>query len=245
MIQLYVGPTPNARKISIMLEELGAAHQVHEIDILAGDQFKPEFLAINPNNKMPAIIDPDGPDGEPISVWESGAILIYLAEKFGRFIPTDPRQRIECLKWLMFQMGGVGPMAGQFAFFRFYAPEKIPLAIDRYAGELNRLMRVMDKHLAEHAYFAGPELTIADFAIYPWWATMRPVSIEPRPNLERWGALLAARPGVTRGMALLREKLRPEVIEGGMKKKFSPQIYSTLYGEDQRVQAAPSPSAHS
>jgi GSH-dependent disulfide-bond oxidoreductase len=243
MLELYFGPTPNARKISIMLEELGVPYHVNEIDILAGDQFKPEFLLINPNNKMPAIVDPVGPDGNPIAVWETGAILIYLAVKHRRFIPTDARARIECFKWLMFQVSAVGPMAGQFAFFRFYAPEKIPLAIERYERELNRQMRVMDKHLAENAYFAGSEMSIADIAIYPWWATMKLVSIELRPNLERWGELLAVRPGVSRGMTLLNEKLRPEVIEGGMKKKFSEQIYSTLYGDDQRVQGDKSPIA--
>jgi GSH-dependent disulfide-bond oxidoreductase len=236
MLQLYFGPTPNARKISIMLEELGLEYAVNEIDILAGDQFRPEFLAINPNNKMPAIVDSDGPGGEPIAVWETGAILIYLAEKHGRFIPTDPRERIECLKWLMFQVSGQGPMAGQFAFFRFYAPEKIPLAINRYQAELNRQMRVMDKRLSESEFFAGPELSIADFAVYPWWATTRLVSEEPRPALERWGATMAVRPAVDRGMNLMNERLRPEVIEGGMKKEFSAEIYSNLYGANQRVQ---------
>lgn len=168
MIDLYAGPTPNARKIIIALEEFGLPYHIHEIDILAGDQFKPEFLAINPNNKMPAIVDPDGPDDAPITVWESGAILLYLAEKHDRFIPVDPRGRVECLKWLMFQMAGVGPMAGQFAFFRFYAREKLPLAIERYTGELNRLMRVMDARLAAVPYFAGEDYGIADMAVYPW-----------------------------------------------------------------------------
>jgi len=243
MLDLYFWPTGNGKKITIMLEECGLPYRLIPVNINKGDQFTPEYEAIGPNNKMPAIVDPDGPDGQPIAVWETGAILIYLAEKYGRFIPAGPRSRMECLKWLMFQVSGVGPMAGQFAFFRFYAPEKIPLAIDRYAGELNRQMRVMDNHLGGHDYFAGPEISIADFAVYPWWATMQAVSTEPRPNLERWGDRLAQRPAVARGMALLRQKLRPEVIEGGMKKKFSPQIYSTLYGDDQRAQAEPSPAS--
>ena len=238
MIDLYAGPTPNARKIFIMLEELGIPYAIHEIDILAGDQFTPEFLAINPNNKMPAIVDPDGPGGDPISVWESGAILIYLAEKHGRFIPADPRARIECLKWLMFQMAGVGPMAGQFAFFRFYAPEKIRLAIDRYAGELNRQMRVMNQRLEETEYLAGAEYGIADIAVYPWWDTMKLVSTERRPALERWGDSIAARPAVATGMTLLTDRLRPEVVQAGMTRKMDEKTYSGLYGARQHVQGA-------
>ncbi len=238
MIDLYAGPTPNARKILIMLEELALPYTIHEIDILAGDQFKPEFLAINPNNKMPAIVDPVGPGGAPISVWESGAILIYLAEKYERFVPADPRARIECLKWLMFQMAGVGPMAGQFAFFRFYAPEKIGLAIDRYAGELNRQMRVMNQRLEQAEYLAGGEYGIADIAVYPWWDTMKLVSTEPRPALERWGDAIAARPAVGKGMTLLTDRLRPEVVQAGMTKKMDEKTYSGLYGARQHAQGA-------
>ena len=238
MIDLYAGPTPNARKIFIMLEELGISYAIHEIDILAGDQFTAEFLAISPNNKMPAIVDPDGPGGAPISVWESGAILIYLAEKYGRLIPHDPRARIECLKWLMFQMAGVGPMAGQFAFFRFYAPEKIRLAIDRYAGELNRQMRVMNHQLEQVEYLAGAEYSIADIAVYPWWDTMKLVSTERRPALERWGDSIATRAAVITGMTLLTERLRPEVIQAGMTKKMDEKTYSGLYGARQHVQAS-------
>jgi GST-like protein len=236
MIKLYFGPTPNARKISIMLEELALPYEVVEVDILAGDQFKPDFLAISPNNKMPVIVDPEGPDGDPIVVWETGAILIYLAEKYKRLIPDEARARMECLKWLMFQMAGVGPMAGQFAFFRFYATEKIPLAIERYQGELNRQMRVMEQHLASHAYFAGDEYSIADIAVYPWWETIRLISTEPRPALERWGQELAGRAAVAKGMVLLDNRMRPEVIQAGMTRKMSAQTYSNLYGTDQRTQ---------
>jgi GSH-dependent disulfide-bond oxidoreductase len=236
MLDFYGGPTPNGRKIAIMVEELGLEYRTHVIDILGGDQFTPEYLAINPNNKFPAIVDPDGPDGQPITVWESGAILIYLAEKHGRLIPGDPRARIEMLKWLMFQMGGLGPMAGQFAFFRFYAPEKIPLAINRYAKELNRQMRVMNGRLEQAEYFAGDEYSIADIAIYPWWASMKLVSDEPRPALDRWDETIAARPAVAKGSVLFDKHLRPEVIEGGMKVKMNETVYSTLYGSSQHEQ---------
>ena len=233
MIDFYFGPTPNARKVAIILEELGVDYRIRPIDILAGDQFKPEFLAVNPNNKMPAIVDPDGPGGEAIAVWESGAILIYLAEKYARFIPADPRARVECLKWLMFQMAGLGPMAGQFAFFRFYAREKILLAIERYHNELNRLMRVMDQRLAESEYFAGAEYGVADMAIYPWWDSTKLISTEPRPNLERWEAQLAGRPAVDKGMTMLSETLRPEVVQAGMKIPMSERVYGALYGQEQ------------
>ena len=233
MIDFYFGPTPNARKVAIALEELGLAYRIRPIDILAGDQFKPEFLAVNPNNKMPAIVDPDGPGGGPISVWESGAIMLYLAEKQGRLVPVDPRARMECLKWLMFQMAGLGPMAGQFAFFRFYAREKIPLAIERYHNELNRLMRVMDQRLAESEYFAGADYSIADIAIYPWWDSTKLISIEPRPHLERWGSLLAGRAAVDKGMTMLAETLRPEVVQAGMKVPMTDRVYGALYGQEQ------------
>src|SRR5215212_8267388 len=165
MIDLYTWPTPNGHKIHIMLEECGLAYRTHAVDIGAGDQFKPEFLAISPNNKIPAILDPDGPDGQPISLFESGAILIYLAAKTGRFLPEDVRGRYTTLEWLMFQMGGVGPMLGQAHHFRLYAPEKIPYAIDRYSNEAKRLYGVIDKRLASHRFVAGDAYTIADIAI--------------------------------------------------------------------------------
>jgi GST-like protein len=233
MIDLYFGPTPNARKITIMLEELSAPYKICKIDILEGDQFKPEFLAISPNNKMPAIVDHEGPDGKPIAVWESGAILIYLAEEFGQLMPADARTRIETLKWLMFQMAGLGPMSGQFAFFNFYCPEKIPLAIERYRKELSRQMRVMDEHLERQKFFAGGDYSIADIAIYPWWEMLRSHFEEARPALERWGARIATRPAVERGMSLLHETLRPEVIQAGMSALMSDRTYSLLYGDRQ------------
>lgn len=233
MIDLYFGPTPNGRKVAIALEEMGLPYETHIIDILAGDQFRREFLEINPNNKMPAIVDRDGPDGKPIAVWESGAILIYLAEKEGKFIPEPARSRTECIKWLMFQMAGVGPMAGQFAFFTFYCPEKIPLAIERYRKELSRQLRVMDEHLSSHAYFAGGEYSIADMAIFPWWDMLRPHFVEERPALDRWASEVAGRPSVMRAMQAHQEAMRPEVVQSGMTARMTDDTYSLLYGEKQ------------
>ena len=168
MIDLYTWPTPNGHKIHIMLEECGLPYNVIPIDIGAGDQFKPEFLKISPNNKMPAMVDPDGPDGEPIALFESGAILIYLAEKTGRFLPSDPRRRYATLQWLMFQMGSIGPMLGQAHHFLQYAPEEIEYARNRYRNEANRLYGVLDRRLGESPYVAGDDYTIADIAIWPW-----------------------------------------------------------------------------
>src|SRR4028119_760702 len=172
LIDLYYWPTPNGWKASIFLEELGLPYEVGPVNIGAGGQFEPEFLKIGPNNKMPAIVDPEGPDGEPISVFESGAILIYLAEKTGRFLPQSPRQKYLVLQWLMFQMGHVGPMLGQAHHFRGYAPETIPYAVDRYTNEAARLYGVMDKRLGAEADSAGHEYTIADIAIYPWLVSL-------------------------------------------------------------------------
>src|SRR5665213_2233841 len=168
MIEVYSWATPNGHKIHIMLEECGLAYRAIPIDIGAGAQFSPEFLAISPNNKIPAIVDPDGPDGKPISLFESGAILLYLAAKTGRFLPADVRGRYATLEWLMFQMGGVGPMLGQAHHFRLYAPEQIPYAVDRYSNEAKRLYGVLDARLAKSAFVAGAEYTIADIAIFPW-----------------------------------------------------------------------------
>ena len=168
MIEVYSWATPNGHKVHIMLEECGLAYRVIPVDIGAGDQFKPEFLAISPNNKIPAIVDPDGPEGKPMSMFESGAILLYLAGKTGKFLPESVTARYEVLQWLMFQMGGVGPMLGQSHHFRIYAPEKIPYAIDRYTNEAQRLYGVMNKRLARSKYFGGAEYSIADIAIFPW-----------------------------------------------------------------------------
>jgi GST-like protein len=167
MIDLYSWPTPNGHKVHIMLEECGLDYNLHAIDIGAGDQFKPDFLKISPNNKMPAIVDSDGPDGNPISIFESGAILLYLAGKTGKFLPKDVRGKYIALQWLMFQMGGVGPMFGQAHHFRIYAPEKVEYAINRYTNEAKRLYGVMDRRLGEAKYFAC-EYSIADMAIFPW-----------------------------------------------------------------------------
>jgi GST-like protein len=209
MIDLYTWPTPNGHKIHIMLEEVGLPYAVHPINISAGDQFEPDFLAISPNNRIPAIVDQDGPDGAPISLFESGAILIYLAEKTGQFLPGDPRGRYETLQWLMFQMGGVGPMLGQAHHFRKYAPEKIDYAYDRYTNEASRLYRVIDKRLADRDYLAG-DYSIADIATFPWLRSHenQGQNIADTPNLKRWFDTIAARPAVERGVAVLSDRRR-------------------------------------
>ena len=215
MIEVYSWATPNGHKIHIMLEECGLAYRAIPVDIGAGDQFLPEFLAISPNNKIPAIVDPDGPDGQPISMFESGAILLYLAAKTGRFLPADVRGRYTTLEWLMFQMGGIGPMLGQAHHFRLYAPEKIAYAIDRYSNEAKRLYGVIDKRLTGHAFIAGDEYTIADIAIFPWLRSWKNqgIAIEDFPTLKAWFDGIAARPAVQRGvevLAGLRKHLQDE-----------------------------------
>ena len=202
MIELYTWPTPNGHKVHIMLEETGTPYKVIPIDIGVGDQFRPEFLKISPNNRIPAILDPEGPGGKPISVFESGAILIYLADKTGKFMPKDPAQKYRTLEWLMWQMGGVGPMFGQAHHFLRAAPTKIEYGIKRYVDEAKRLYGVLDKQLANNAYAAGAEYTIADMAIFPWaarheWHT---VNLADFPNVKRWFDGLHARPAVTKGM---------------------------------------------
>ena len=201
-INLYYWPTPNGKKVAIFLEETGLPYDLVPIDITAGDQFDEEFLRISPNNKMPAIVDPEGPDGEPISVFESGAIMIYLAEKTGKFWPTSPREKYIALQWLMFQMAHVGPMLGQAHHFRGYAPEKLPYAINRYTNEAARLYRVMDARLSETAYFAGEGYSIVDMAIYPWTASheRQGQSLTDYPNLRRWYESVESRPAVQRAM---------------------------------------------
>ena len=206
-IELYYWPTPNGWKISIMLEELGIPYNVNYVNIGAGDQFEPEFLKISPNNRMPAIIDPEGPDGKPISVFESGAILQYLGRKFDRFYPTDERSRIKVDEWLMWQMGGLGPMAGQTHHFRVYAPEKVPYAIDRYTNEVNRLYGVLNKQLEGQDYITG-EYSIADMACIGWaqlWERQGQ-DIRQFPNLENWIDRMKARPAVSTGLGLGIEK---------------------------------------
>jgi GSH-dependent disulfide-bond oxidoreductase len=211
MIDVYSWPTPNGHKVHIMLEECGLPYKVHPINIGSGDQFKPEFLAISPNNKIPAIVDPEGPGGQPLSLFESGAILVYLAEKTGRFMASEPRGRYEELQWLMFQMGGVGPMLGQAHHFRLYAPEKIGYAIDRYTNEAKRLYGVIDKRLAKSAYLAGNDYSIADIATFPWlrsWQNQG-VQLSDYPHLQKWFDAIAARPAVERGVKVLAEMRKP------------------------------------
>jgi GST-like protein len=210
MIEVWTWPTPNGHKVHIALEELGLPYQVIPVDIRAGDQFRPEFLAITPNHRIPAIVDPDGPGGRRITLFESGAILIYLAEKAGRLIPADPAARYKCLEWVMFQMGGIGPMFGQFNHFNSYAPEKIPYAIGRYQNEVIRLHRVLDKRLAQAAWLAGDEYSIADIITFPWlrFPDRRNIDLADFPNLQRWFDAIDARPAVQRGCAVLGEHQR-------------------------------------
>ena len=207
-IDLYTWPTPNGHKIHIMLEEVGLPYNVHAIDIGAGDQFDPDFLKISPNNKMPAIVDPDGPDGEAHSVFESGAILIYLAEKTGKLLPSDPRKRSEALQWLMWQMGGLGPMLGQAHHFLQYAPETIEYARNRYSNEAKRLYGVLDKRLGETRYLAGDEYSIADIAAWPWtrFPERQGVDRNDYPNFVRWFDEIAERPAVKRGVEVLAKQ---------------------------------------
>ena len=202
MIEAYSWATPNGHKIHIMLEELGLEYKAIPIDIGAGDQFTPEFLAISPNNKIPAIIDSDGPDGKPLALFESGAILFYLAEKTGKFLPLDPVGRYTTMQWLMFQMGGVGPMLGQAHHFRIYAPEKIEYAVNRYSNEAKRLYGVMDKQLGVTRYLAGNDYSIADIATFPWTRSWKNQGIEldEFPNVRRWFDEISARPAVIRGV---------------------------------------------
>ena len=211
MIEVYSWATPNGHKVHIMLEECGLPYQVHAVDIGAGDQFAPEFLAISPNNKIPAIVDSEGPDGAPISLFESGAILIYLAAKTGRLLPADVRGKYLALQWLMFQMGGVGPMLGQAHHFRIYAPEKIAYAVDRYTNEARRLYGVMNRQLAKSRYIAGDQYTIADISIFPWLRSWKNQGIDwdDHPHLKGWFDEIAARPAVVRGVAVLADRRKP------------------------------------
>jgi GST-like protein len=200
-IELHYWPTPNGYKIAIMLEELGVPYRVKYVNIGKGDQFEPSFLKIAPNNRMPAIVDPDGPGGEPISIFESGAILQYLGRKYGKFYASDERKRVEVEQWLFWQMGGLGPMAGQAHHFRQYAPEKLQYAIDRYTNECNRLYGVMNKRLADREFLAG-DYSIADMASFPW---VRPYKNQGQDldeflNLKRWFDTISARPAVERAV---------------------------------------------
>ena len=207
MIDLYTWPTPNGHKIHIMLEEVGLPYNVIPIDIRQGDQFDPEYLKLNPNNKMPTIVDPDGPDGGPYTVFESGAILMYLAEKTGRFMHSAPGRRFLAIQWLMFQMGHIGPMLGQAHHFRGYTPEPIEYGITRYTNEAGRLYGVLDRRLAEVEYLAG-DYSIADIATFPWTRSYdkQGQDLKDFPNVKRWFEAIDARPAVQRGLQVLADR---------------------------------------
>jgi GST-like protein len=211
MIDVYSTATPNGHKVHIMLEECGLPYRVHHINISEGDQFKPEFLAISPNNKIPAIVDSDGPEGQPMSLFESGAILVYLASKTGKFLGNTDREKFTTLQWLMFQMGGVGPMLGQAHHFRIYAPEKVEYAVNRYTNEARRLYGVIDRQVAKTAYLAGDEYTIADIATFPWLRSWKNQGIdwEEFPNAKRWFDEISERPAVKRGVEVLASLRKP------------------------------------
>jgi GST-like protein len=211
MIDLYSWATPNGHKIHIMLEECGLSYRAHPVDTGQGEQFKPEFLAISPNNKIPAMTDSDGPDGKPISLFESGAMLLYLAGKTGRFLGKTDREKYETLQWLMFQMGGVGPMLGQTHHFRNYASEKIEYAINRYTNEARRLYGVMDRQLGKTPYIAGKNYTIADMAIWPWLRNWQGQgqNMDDHPNLKRWFEQIGNRPAVQRAVKVLADLRKP------------------------------------
>jgi len=237
MIDLYYWPTPNGWKISIMLEECGLPYQLLPVNIGKGEQFKPEFLTISPNNRMPAIVDNDPPGGgAPIPVFESGAILIYLAEKTGRFMPTDVRGRTQVLQWLMWQMGGLGPMAGQNGHFLLYAPEPVPYAIERYGKEVNRLYGVLNDQLGQTgAFVAGPQYSIADMAIFPWVRTHKAqqVALADFPHVERWYNALFQRPAVKRGLDLGKELRAGAMSDEARKALFGQTAQSVRAGAHQ------------
>ncbi|TFZ00791.1 glutathione S-transferase family protein [Ramlibacter henchirensis] len=210
-IQVFSWATPNGHKVHIMLEECGLPYEAIPVNIGQGDQFKPEFLAISPNNKIPAITDPEGPDGRPISLFESGAILVYLAGKTGRFLGDTDRRRYEVLQWVMFQMGGVGPMLGQNHHFRQYAPEKLTYAVDRYTNEAKRLYGVIDRRLAASRWLGGDDYSIADIATWPWlrnWKNQG-VQLADYPHLEKWFQAIEERPAVQRGVKVLADLRKP------------------------------------
>jgi GST-like protein len=215
MIDVYSWATPNGHKVHIMLEEcglrLGRDWRAIPVNIGQGDQFEPDFLRISPNNKIPALVDPEGPDGKPISLFESGAILLYLASKTGKFLPRSDRARFEVLQWLMFQMGGVGPMLGQNHHFRIYAPQKIDYAIDRYTRETQRLYGVMNQRLASSKFIAGNTYSIADIAIFPWLRNWKNQGIDwaDYPHLKAWFDKIAERPAVKRGVEVLTDLRKP------------------------------------
>ena len=227
MIEVYSWATPNGHKVHIMLEECGLPYRTVAVDIGAGVQFKAEFLAISPNNKIPAIVDPAGPGDKPIALFESGAILLYLAAKTGRFLPDDLAARYEVLQWLMFQVGSVGPMLGQAHHFRIYAPEKVAYAIDRYTNEARRLYGVMDKRLAKRRYIGGDTYGIADMAIFPWLRSWKNQGIawNDFPHLKGWFDEIAARPAVMRGVEVLAAQRKPLLDDNAIEAMFGKTQY--------------------
>jgi GST-like protein len=228
MIDLYSWATPNGHKIHIMLEECGLAYRVHAVDIGTGAQFEPQFLKISPNNKIPAIVDSEGPDGKPISMFESGAILVYLAWKTGRFLPEDVRGKYQALEWLMFQMASVGPMLGQAHHFRMYAPEKLEYAVNRYTNEAKRLYGVLDRRLAQSPYLAGKAYTIADIATWPWTRSWQNQGIEmdEYPHFKRWFLAIEERPAVQKGVTILASARRPITDEKAREILFGATQYA-------------------
>ena len=229
-IDLYTWPTPNGHKVHIMLEETGTPYNVIPVDIGAGDQFKPDFLKISPNNKMPAMVDPDGPEGKgkPFALAESGAILLYLAAKTGRFLPRDLRKRWQVMQWVMFQMGHIGPMLGQAHHFLGYAPEKIEYAMNRYRNEANRLYGVVEKRLKESKYLACDEYTIADMATVPWLRApeRQGVNIDEYPMLKKWRDAILERPAVQRAVQVLADRRRPTMTDEQRKNLFGDAQYA-------------------
>jgi len=228
MIEVYSWGTPNGHKVHIMLEECGLPYRVHPVDIGRGEQFDPAFLRISPNNKIPAIVDPEGPDGQPLSLFESGAILLYLAGKTGRFLPDSVSDKYEVLQWLMFQVGSVGPMLGQAHHFRMYATEKLPYAIDRYSNEAKRLYGVMNKRLGHSPYLGGKAYTIADMAVWPWLRSWRQqgVDMNDYPHLKGWFDELDKRPAVQRGVHVLSEQWRGLKDERARQALFGAEQYA-------------------
>jgi GST-like protein len=227
MIDLYTWPTPNGHKIHILLEECGLPYKVHAVNIGQGDQFKPKFLKISPNNKIPALVDSEGPDGKPISLFESGAIMLYLAAKTGRFLPASDRAKYDVLQWLMFQMGGLGPMLGQAHHFRIYAPEKIDYAVNRYTNEAKRLYGVLDKQLTGQPWIAGGEYSIADMAIYPWLRSWQNQGIDwaDHPHLKVWFDRISERPAVQKAVQVLADARKPLLDDKARQALFGAHQY--------------------
>lgn len=227
MIEVYSWATPNGHKVHIMLEECGLPYRVIPVDIGSGAQFDPAFLALSPNNKIPAIVDPSGPDGKPISLFESGAILLYLAGKTGKFLPADTHGKYEVLQWLMFQMGSVGPMLGQAHHFRIYAPEKLPYAIERYTNEAHRLYNVINKRLGLSPYIGGKAYSIADIAVFPWLRSWKNQGVEMNefPHLKGWFDEIASRPAVQRGVEVLAAARKPLLDDKARENLFGAAQY--------------------